>query len=262
MESRSRRPHGLRHRIGIVLHWPLGLMLITWRYLWRVTPVYRRDEEGGPEDLPPPLPDGVGRDGVQWYTDGYGALLHRRYAVRVADPRVGPEEVVRQLAADPNAAAPGDAAVFVKVEDAGDASVDGMAVGDEYVVRMPGPWDGPVRVVHRTPTSFRLATLQGHLEAGEIEVRARCERVDSGDDELVFEIESWARPGDRVSHLLYNKLLLAKEIQLNLWTETCLGVVRNSGGRLRGGVRVRTRRVDDPLAVTDVSRGVSAAGRG
>ena len=58
-------------------------------------------------------------------------------------------------------------------------------------------------------------------------------------------IESWARPGDRVSHLLYNKLLLAKEIQLNLWTETCLGVVRNSGGRLQGGVRVHTRRVDD-----------------
>ena len=51
----------------------------------------------------------------------------------------------------------------------------------------------------------------------------------------MFEIESWARSGDRVSHLLYNKLLLAKEIQLNLWTETCLGVARNSGGRLQGG---------------------------
>ena len=62
----------------------------------------------------------------------------------------------------------------------------------------------------------------------------------------MFEIESWARPGDRVSHLLYNKLLLAKEIQLNLWTETCLGVVRNSGGRLVKEVRVHTWRVDDP----------------
>ena len=37
----------------------------------------------------------------------------------------------------------------------------------------------------------------------------------------------------------------AKEIQLNLWTETCLGVARNSGGRLHGGVRVHTRRVED-----------------
>ncbi len=249
MWSRSRytrRPGGLRERVGIVLRWPIGLLLITWRYLWRITPVHRRDEPGGPGDLPPPLPDGVDRDGIQGLADGYGALLHRRYAVRVVDPRVGPEQAVAQLAADPNVAAPQDAAVFVKTRGHGER----LEVGDEYVVRMPGPWDGPVRVVHRTPTSFRLATLAGHLEAGEIEFRARCESGDSG-DALVFEIESWARPGDRVSHLLYNKVLLAKEIQLNLWTETCLGVARNSGGRLRGGVRVHTRRVDDPLAAPE-----------
>jgi hypothetical protein len=224
-------------------------MLITWRYLWRVTPVYRRDEEGGPEDLPPPLPAGVDPVDVQGLADGYGPLLRRLYAVRVADPRVGPEQAVRQLTADPNAAAPADAAVFVKSR--GD---DGeMRVDDEYVVRMPGPWDGPVRVVHRTPTSFRFVTLRGHLEAGEIEFRARCEGP-----ELVFEIESWARPGDRLSHLLYNKLLLAKEIQLNLWTETCLGVVRNSGGTLRGGVRVHTRRVADPIAAAGGRDAVTA----
>jgi Domain of unknown function (DUF1990) len=223
-----------------VLRWPIGLLLITWRYLWRVTPVYRQDEDGGADDLPPPLPDGVDRNDVQGLADGYGALLHRRYGVRIADARLGPEQVIRQLGAEPNSAAPEDAAVFVKSDD---DQGDEMAVGDEYVVRMPGPWDGPVRVVHRTPTSFRFVTLRGHLEAGAIEFRARCEGSD-----LVFEIESWARPGDRVSHLFYNKLLLAKEIQLNLWTETCLGVVRNSGGRLTGGVRVHTRRVADPLA--------------
>ena len=249
MWSRSRytrNPGGLRQRVGIVLRWPIGLVLISWRYLWRVTPVYRQDEPGGPEDLPPPLPDGVDRENVQGLTDGYGTLLHRRYAVRVVDPRVGPEQAVAKLAADPNSAAPEDAAVFVKSQGEGDR----MEVGDEYVVRMPGPWDGPVRVVHRTPTSFRFATLSGHLEAGQIEFRARCERGESGDD-LVFEIESWARPGDRVSHLLYNKLLLAKEIQLNLWTETCLGVARNSGGRLHGGVRVHTRRLDDPVGAAE-----------
>lgn len=249
--SRSARSGGPRQRLGIVLRWPLGLMLITWRYLWRVTPVYRRDEPGGPDDLPPPLPAGVDREDVQGLADGYGPLLHRRYAVRVENPRVGPEQAVAQLAADPNAAAPQDAAVFVKSR-----GEDGrMAVDDDYVVRMPGPWDGPIRVVHRTPTSFRFVTLRGHLEAGEIEFRARCEGP-----ELVFEIESWARPGDRLSHLLYNKLLLAKEIQLNLWTETCLGVVRNSGGKLRGGVRVHTRRVEDPFAVND-GRDPVTAGR-
>jgi hypothetical protein len=246
----TRKPGSLSTRLGIVLRWPIGLVLISWRYLWRITPVYRRDDEGGPDDLPPPLPEGVHRENVQGLDDGYGPLLHRRYAVRLTGSRVTPEQAVAQLAADPNSAAPEDAAVFVKSrEEGGGSPSGGMEVGDEYVVRMPGPWDGPVRVVHRTPTSFRFATLSGHLEAGQIEFRARREDGESGSEpEFVFEIESWARPGDRVSHLLYNKLLLAKEIQLNLWTETCLGVARNTGGRLQGGVRVHTRRVADPLA--------------
>ena len=64
-----------------------------------------------------------------------------------------------------------------------------LRVGDEYVVRMPGPWDGPVRVVDVGPCSFRLATLVGHLEAGPIEFRSS----EDEDSAVVFEIESWAR---------------------------------------------------------------------
>ena len=41
----------------------------------------------------------------------------------------------------------------------------------EFMVRMPGPWKAPVRCVERTPTSFRLVTLPGHMEAGQIEFR-------------------------------------------------------------------------------------------
>jgi hypothetical protein len=131
----TRQAGSLSTRLGIVLRWPIGLVLITWRYLWRVTPVYRRDEEGGSGDLPPAIPDGVDRENIQGLADGYGALLHRRYAVRVTGSRVGPEQAVAQLAAAPNSAAPEDAAVFVKSREEGDS----MAVGDEYVVRMPGP---------------------------------------------------------------------------------------------------------------------------
>jgi hypothetical protein len=240
LRSPRRRPGGVRQRVGIVLRWPVGLALVSWRYLWRTTPVHRRDGDGGPEDLPPALPDGVDREDLQDADDGYGPLLHRRYAVRVAGATVDPKTVVTRLSADPNTATPPDAAVFVRARPEEEGP---MRVGDEYVVRMPGPWDGPVRVVHRTPTSFRFATLRGHLEAGQIEFRARTEQ----DGDLVFEIESWARAGDRLSHLIYNHLRLAKEIQLNLWTETCLGVVRRSGGRRRGGLRVCTRRVAYPL---------------
>jgi len=227
----TRRPGSLRERTGIVLRWPIGLLLVSWRYMWRVTPVYRRDEQGGPDDLPPPLPEGVGRDGVQGLADGVGPLLHRRYAVRTTEPREGPEQLVAQLATNPNAAAPEDAAVFVKSR--GDS--DRMEVGDEYVVRMPGPWDGPVRVVERTPTSFRFVTLDGHLEAGQIRFTAS-----PGE----FRIESWARAGDRLSNLLYDHLRMSKEIQLHMWTSVIERVAELAGGRLTGGIEIRTRRVD------------------
>jgi hypothetical protein len=103
------------------------------------------------------------------------------------------------------------------------------------------PWDGPVRVVHRGDSSFRLATLDGHLEAGYIEFRAARDG-----DLLRFEIESWARAGDPLSDLLYNRLRLAKEIQLNMWTHFCIRTAALAGGRPRGGVTIRTRRLSWP----------------
>jgi hypothetical protein len=43
-------------------------------------------------------------------------------------------------------------------------------------------------------------TLDGHLEAGQIAFRAS-----GGGDAIEFEIESWARSGDRLSDLLYDR---------------------------------------------------------
>lgn len=238
--SRTAPRLGPARRIAIVARWPLGVAHVTWRYMWRTTPMHRSECAGGPEDLPDPVPDEFCDDRVQLIGDGVGALLHRRYAVRIRDAGTTPEDLLARLAGDPNSCAPGDVAVFVKTR----GEPDEMRVGDEFVVRMPGPWDGPVRVIARSPLAFRLATLRGHLEAGQIEFRAR-----SQDGELHVEIESWARPGDRLSHLAYNRLLVAKEIQLNLWTETLLSVAARSGGRLTGGVRVHTRWLDEPLPI-------------
>jgi uncharacterized protein (UPF0548 family) len=115
-----------------------------------------------------------------------------------------------------------------------------MTVGDEYVVRMPGPWDGPVRVVDATATSFRFATLHTHLEAGQIEFRTRR---DEEDGLLIFEIESWARAGDRLSNLLYHHLRMSKETQLHMWTSVLEHVAKRSGGRITRGIDIHTRRV-------------------
>ena len=90
-----------------------------------------------------------------------------------------------ELLREPSRAAPIEVAVFRKTR----GGEGPLRVGDEFVVRMPGPWDGPVVVADRTPTSFRFATLRGHLEAGQIEFRTSAD----GDGAVRFEIESWAR---------------------------------------------------------------------
>jgi uncharacterized protein (UPF0548 family) len=139
-----------------------------------------------------------------------------------------------RVSGDPNVVSPKELAHFGKVR----GEKGEMRVGDEFVVRMPGPWDGPVRAVDVTPVSFRFATLDGHLEAGQIEFRAR-----GGDEEgeVVFEIESWARSASRLTNLLYHRLRMSKEIQLHIWTSFLERVVRLAGGRAPGGVDIETR---------------------
>jgi hypothetical protein len=229
-------------RAAIVARWPLGIAVVSWRYMWRTTPLHRSEEAGSPADLPPgwdqdaDLPGGrvagvAGRPAQQLLAAGSGPLLHRTYAVRITGASLSPAALIRQVETRLNWASP-EMAVFRKTR----GSDEGLADGDELVVRMPGPWDGPVRVAGRDATSFRLVTLDGHLEAGQIEFRAELDG-----DALRFEIESWARAGDRLADLLYNRLRLAKEIQLNMWTHFCLRAADLSGGRPQGGVTIRTR---------------------
>jgi hypothetical protein len=231
-----RRP-SLGRRLTTAARWPLGIGLTSWAYMWRTTPFHRREEAGAfADDTPPDLPPGVSAEEVQHASDGVGPLFHRRYAALVREPRLSPEALIAAVAGDLNKVAPTEFAVFQKVHGAD----EGMDVGDEYVVRMAAPWDGPVRVVQRTPRSFRLATLDGHLEAGQIEFRA-----EPAPEGLRFEIESWARSGDRVSNLLYHRLRMAKEVQAHMWISFLERVVRLSGGRMTGGIELYTEQIVD-----------------
>jgi hypothetical protein len=216
--------------------WPLGVALTSWAYMWRITPMHRVEVEGSlPEDLPPELPAGAELGGVQRPADGAGPLFHRLYSTRIAESRLGARDLIARVAADPNEVAPGEFTKFQKERgEEGD-----MHVNDEFLVRMPGPWDGPVRCIERTPTSFRFATLDGHLEAGQIEWRAR-----DGGETVQFQIESWSRPGDRLSALLHHRLRMAKEVQLHMWTSVLERAVGLCDGRMEGGIEIHTRVAD------------------
>jgi Domain of unknown function (DUF1990) len=208
--------------------------------MWRTTVMHRHETvcDAAADHLPPTYPTPYDDSEVQQPHDGIGPLFHRRYSTRLRNSRLSASALMAQLKTDLNQAAPTKFARFQRV--LGDHPR--LRLGDEYVVRMPGPWDGPVRVVADDERSFRLATLRGHLEAGQIEFRARPEG-----EIIAFEIESWARSGDHVSNFLYHKARMAKEVQLHMWTSFLEGVTALSGGAMSGGVDIDTHRVDDPF---------------
>ncbi|WP_328317724.1 DUF1990 family protein [Streptomyces sp. NBC_00388] len=221
-----------RRRIGVLLRFPAGMAITSWNYLWRVCALHRSESAGDSSDLPPAVPAALVDRRSKRLTDGVGPMLHRRFSVLIEGSGASPQELMGAVMADLNRAAPSSAAVFDKT--AGSAGT--IQVGDEYRVRMPGPWDGPVRVLHRDPVSFRFGTLRGHLEAGQIEFRARREG-----ELLSFGIEAWSRAGDRLADVLYCRLRLSKEIQFNMWVHFCLRAAAIAGGRPHGGITVDTR---------------------
>jgi hypothetical protein len=214
--------------------WPVGIALTSWDYMWRTTPMHRQELFSSSSPPLPELPAGVSVAEVQSPGDGTGPLFHRRYRTRIRDARLGADELMDSIQRRPNATSPTTFARFQRV----DGGHGGLSAGDEFVVRMPGPWDGPVRVIHAGPRSFRLATLIGHLEAGQIEFRV----APDGEGRLTFEIESWARSSSRLVNLLYHRLRMAKEVQAHMWISFLERVVRLSGGRMTGGIEIRTER--------------------
>jgi uncharacterized protein (UPF0548 family) len=236
----------LRHRLSTAARWPVGVGLTSWHYLWRTVPLHRTEQQGDPEvDCPPALPAGMELDDVQHHDVGFGPLFHRRYRTRIRETQFTAEELIERVAADPNCASPTEFASFVKLH--GESGQ--MRVGDEYRVRMAGPWDGPVRVIDRTPRSFSLVTLDGHLEAGQIRFSAQPQ-----DGIVVFEIESWARSSGPAVHLLYDRLRIAKEVQLHMWTSMLQRIADVAGGRVTGGIDIDTRRVPESTAAGVVER--------
>lgn len=232
----------LGRRAATAARWPLGVVKTGWDYLWRTTPMRRTELAGSAaEDVPPPLPAGTDRTDLQGVEDGVGPLMHRTFVTAIRDAQLSAQELIATFGARPNRASPTALASFVKLR----GEEDELRVGDEFTVRMPGPWDGPVRTIEVEPQSFGFVTLDGHLEAGRIRFSARDVRP----GRLEVRIETWARGGDRLSNLLFDHLPVNKEVQLHMWTSVLEQLTELSGGRRDGLVDITTRRVDaDELA--------------
>ena len=231
-------PGALARRWG---RWPFGMMLITVRYLRTIGDINRSFESR--QSPAPSLLNSSDDTDLQDVDEGLGAVFERTYRVRIADSTQSPEELLAFVTSNFNRATPVEVAEFTERRPEG----DGPEVGSEYEIRMPGPWSGSVRTVGRTPTSIRLATLDGHMEAGEIEFRtswADSSSTTKGGRDLVFEIYSVARSADRAFNVLYSYLPVAREMQLYMWVHFCCRVAEMAKGTVVGKPEVRTVRYE------------------
>ena len=80
--------------------WPLGIALTSWDYMWRTTPMHRREASVA---LEPPLPEllsyptRVSSAEVQGHEDGSGPLFHRLYRTRIRETRLDPPELMEKV---------------------------------------------------------------------------------------------------------------------------------------------------------------------
>ena len=234
--SLSARARHLAGTLGSELGLVAGTPLALWRHLRRRTPVHRHEFDAPPHAPLLPRASEASDERVQVPRDGVGAGYRRRYRIRLRGARLRAEQLVDLIAGDPNVVSPTDVASFER--DVPDDDDDGLQAGEELLVRVAGPWNGPVRVVERTLTSFRLQTLRGHMEAGQIEFRA----VD-GDEpgDVTFEIESYARSGSRIFGALY-ELGPARLAQEHMWISFLDHVAEQADAEIIDGIHVETER--------------------
>lgn len=174
----------------------------------------------------------------QFLQDGVGPLFHRRYYVDIADVAMSKEELMTEIQSHLNSFSALDMAFFEKTEHSDSSE---MKVGDDFFVHIVGPWNGPVRVINVSPTSFSFITLEKHLEVGEIQFRL-IDHPDR-DDVIRFEIRSWTRSQNWFVNLLYDRIPLTKISQTRMWVYFCQRVVEVSKGEALDEVHVMTHRV-------------------
>ncbi len=193
---------------------------------------------GEPMPHPIPLDAQWGEAPLQLLTSGTGPLYIRSYQADIAQPKLTPEQLMQEVMADLNDCTPGEMAYFEKTK----GQPGQMAVGDEYNVQVIGPWDGPVRVIRVTPTSFTFVTLQDHFEAGEITFSV-TEHPDK-ENVIRFRIQSWARSSNRITDFLYRILGISQFAQTTMWASFCAQVVAKSGGELIDYIQVMTHQTN------------------
>ncbi|OWP63550.1 hypothetical protein CDA63_08175 [Hymenobacter amundsenii] len=170
---------------------------------------------------------------------GSGPFFERRYWLDVQHPRQSAAELLDHVKCHLPDFSPDLLADFEKSKGAAGC----LEVGDEFRIKILGPWNGDVRVTDLGADFFELATLENHPEAGRIRFSLRPH--DTLPATVRFEIHSWARSRDGLVAFTYDTLGLGRLVQQQTWETFCERVGKLSGGLWLGPVQVETIRRDE-----------------
>lgn len=210
----------LRKRVGRrlirLVGWLVGAPLAVFRFLRRETPIVEIDGSGAAAPLTVEDP-GVARSESE---EGVGPVVHRLYSATIRAPKLTAERLIAIIAADPNVIAPSEVLRFEKTG----GEPGRLQQGDELLVRMAGPWNGPVKVARRRDEGFRLTAERGNPQLGQVELRARDE-----DGQIAMEIQTRERAAGFTFHAL-QRIGLIRRMQSYTWAEMLENAAQLAGG--------------------------------
>ncbi len=226
---RSRLGRRLLRRTG----WLVGAPLAIFRFLRQDIPLRELPGPGTAWPLPPAEPSRANTEET-----GVGARAHRVYGAVLRDCVLPAERLIQIIATDPNVIAPTE---VLRFERKGEGARD-LREGDELLIRMAGPWNGPVRVTRRWENGFRLAALRGHAQVGQFELRARDGDGDGdGDGQIAMEIQTRERAAGLWFYLL-ERIGLVGRMRAYTWAEMLQKSAQLAGGRPPTEITVRSWR--------------------
>ncbi len=227
----SHHARRLRRRLGRRflrrLGWLVGAPLAIFRFFRRQVPIEEVEPAGAPGSLPP-----AQLDSAQDEEQAVGPVTHRLYSATIQAPILSAERLLAVIAADPNVVAPSEVLRFEKTR----GQRGGLQEGDELVIRMAGPWNGPVEVTRRWEQGFRLAARRGHPQVGQLELRARDD-----DGQIAVEILTRERAAGLGFHVL-ERVGLIRRMQTYVWGEMLENAARLAGGRRLDRITLQSSR--------------------
>ena len=164
-------------------------------------------------------------------TQGAGPLLQRDYWAVFTGSPLTPSDVMAYVKAH-----------FCSLPPASLVSFDaphGLARDATLNIVIKPSQACAVRVVHETPQSVTLATLQGHPEAGRITFGA----YRNVDGHVIFHIRSRARSATTLKRVGF--LAIGDAMQTNTWTDFIRNTAAGVGAHIAGAIHADTQHVDE-----------------